>query len=118
MTTNCLNCGKELKGRADKKFCDNDCRNNYNNQKNSDVNKLMRNVNNKLRKNRRVLAELLPEEKETTKIHQDKFSQKGFDFTYFTHLYTTKKGAIYHFVYDMGYLDLGEGWFLIVKRKE
>ena len=28
----CLACGKPLKGRIDKKFCDDYCRNNYNNQ--------------------------------------------------------------------------------------
>ena len=27
----CLSCGKLLKGRVDKKFCDDYCRNNYNN---------------------------------------------------------------------------------------
>jgi len=27
----CLACGKILKGRVDKKFCDDYCRNNYNN---------------------------------------------------------------------------------------
>ncbi|PIE50569.1 MAG: hypothetical protein CSA38_02935 [Flavobacteriales bacterium] len=113
----CLNCEKELKGRSDKKFCDNDCRNEYNNTKNRDVNKTMRNINNRLRKNRRILSDLIPKDEEMGKVHQDKLHQKGFDFNYFTHLYTTKKGKVYHFVYDLGYLNLGENWFLIVKRE-
>ena len=37
MTTEryCLDCGAVLHGRADKKFCNDQCRNNYNNQLNS-----------------------------------------------------------------------------------
>lgn len=118
MPKTCLYCGKELKGRADKKFCDDNCRNSHNNQKNSDVNKVMRNVNNRLRKNRRILSELIPTNEEMAKVHKDKLNQKGFNFKYFTHLYTTKKGKVYHFVYDLGYLDLGEDWFLVVNRNE
>ncbi|MBL7762218.1 MAG: DUF2116 family Zn-ribbon domain-containing protein, partial [Chitinophagaceae bacterium] len=56
----CLNCGKPLKGRSDKKFCDDSCRNNYNNQLKSIVNNQMRNINNVLGKNRRILESLLP----------------------------------------------------------
>ena len=114
----CLYCGEKLKGRADKKFCDSSCRNGYNNQQNSDSNKVMRNINRRLRKNRKILAELIPENEEMKKVQQDFLLKRGFSFEYFTNIYTTKKGKIYHFVYDMGYLDLGEGWYLIVQREE
>lgn len=117
MANTCIYCGEELKGRSDKKFCDTNCRNAYNNQKNSDVNKSMRNINNRLRKNRRILDAMIPENEEMTKVHRDKLQKKGFDFKYITHNYTTQKGKTYHFVYDMGYLELGENWFLIVKRE-
>ena len=62
-TTNekkCIECNKLLKGRADKKFCDDLCRNSYNNKLNSDTNGYVRNINNTLRKNRRILEETLP----------------------------------------------------------
>ncbi|RYF12576.1 MAG: DUF2116 family Zn-ribbon domain-containing protein, partial [Flavobacteriales bacterium] len=32
----CLDCNTEIKGRADKKFCDDQCRNNYNNRRKSE----------------------------------------------------------------------------------
>ena len=57
---NCLTCDKPLKGRSDKKFCDDYCRNNYNNQLKSITTNQMRNVNNALGKNRRILEELIP----------------------------------------------------------
>lgn len=78
----------------------------------------MRNVNNALSKNRRILEELLPEGEETAKTTQDKLLQKGFLFKYVTHLYTTKTGKTYYYCYDYGYLPLDNDWYLIVRRKE
>ena len=116
----CLSCGKPIKGRADKKFCDDACRNAYNNElKNkSNYSNYVRNINNTLLKNRRILEELLPKEEETAKTTHDKLIQKGFVFKYHTHSYTNKKGNIYFFNYDYGFLPLENNWYLIVRRKE
>lgn len=116
--TLCLACGKPVKGRTDKKFCDDYCRNGYNNQLKSKTTNLMRNINHALGKNRRVLENLLPKNEELTKVHQDKLIENGFHFKYFTHTYTNKKGNIYFFCYDLGYLPLDNDWYLIVKRRE
>lgn len=114
----CLSCGKALKGRSDKKFCDDYCRNNYNNQlKASDTN-LMRNINNTLRKNRRILESFLKDKEETIKMKKERFSQAGFEFKYFTHIYRNKKGTLYYFCYDYGYLPLDNDWILVVKRND
>lgn len=114
----CLNCGKPLKGRSDKKFCDDSCRNNYNNQLKSIVNNQMRNVNNVLGKNRRILESLLPETEETGKANKEKLLRLGFQFKYITHLYTTKTGKTYYYCYDYGYLPLENDWYLIVRKRE
>ena len=111
----CLDCGEPIRGRSDKKFCSDQCRNNFNNRLNSDSNNLVRNVNNILRKNRRVLQELNPEDK--AKTHRTKLLEKGFDFNYITNLYTTKKGTTYFFCYDYGYLPLENDYFFLVRRK-
>lgn len=115
MSRLCLDCGEPITGRTDKKFCSDLCRNNYNNRLNSDANNLVRNINNALRKNRRILAELVPDEGKIT-LHQDKLTAKGFIFNYFTHLYTTQKGHTYHFVYEYGYLPLENGFYMLVIR--
>lgn len=114
----CASCGKTIKGRSDKKFCDDYCRNTFNNLLNSDTSAYMRNINNILRKNRRILQLMIPEGEEMVKHPRTKLSGLGFSFQYFTHLYTTKKGGIYHFCYEFGYLTLEGDWLLIVKRKE
>jgi len=117
-TKTCLTCDKPIKGRSDKKFCDDSCRNNYNNELKSISNNQIRNVNNALGKNRRILEELLTEGKEMVKTTQEKLLQKGFLFKYVTHLYTTKEGRTYYYCYEYGYLPLDNDWYLIVRRKE
>ena len=114
MTKNCLECGETLKGRIDKKFCDDYCRNAYNNKLNRATNKLVRNVNNQLKRNYRILSELNPNNK--TKTSRTKLLERGFDFEYFTSIYTTKSGTVYYFVYDQGYLPLEGDYFALVKR--
>jgi transcriptional accessory protein Tex/SPT6 len=116
----CLACNKVLKGRIDKKFCDDYCRNNYNNEQKSkgSYSTYVRNINNALLKNRKILAEALPAEEDLAKITHDKLMQRGFAFKYHTHTYKNKKEQTYFFCYDYGYLPLGENWFLVVRRKE
>lgn len=113
----CLECGKTIKGRADKKFCDDWCRNAYNNKLNSDNSAYVKNVNNVLRKNRRIIEELIGNE-ETAKASRTKLQHKGFNFIYFTNTYTTKKGLTYFYCYDFGYLPIENDFFFLVKRKE
>lgn len=116
----CLDCGSVLKGRVDKKFCNDYCRNNYNNRQKSlgSHSSLVRNINNSLLKNRKVLESLLPEGEETAKAHKDKLLRLGFHFKYQTHTYTTKNGKVYHYCYDFGYLPLDNDWYLVVRKKE
>jgi len=114
----CLTCGKSLKGRSDKKFCDDYCRNNYNNQLKSIISNQVRNINNTLGKNRRILESLLPVTEETARTTKEKLSRLGFQFKYITHMYTTKTGKTYYYCYDHGYLPLDNDWYLIVRKKE
>ncbi|MBI4648431.1 MAG: hypothetical protein HY738_18070 [Bacteroidia bacterium] len=112
----CPECGEPLVGRIDKKFCCDQCRNNYNNRLNSDNTNLVRNINNILRKNRRILMELNPEGK--IKLSKNKLITKGFNFNFHTNIHNTKNGHTYYFCYEQGYLDLKDGFFALVQRKE
>ncbi|MCW3119919.1 MAG: hypothetical protein JWM28_4001 [Chitinophagaceae bacterium] len=114
----CLFCDKPIKGRSDKKFCDDYCRVAYNNALRAIANTQMRDVNNALSKNRRILEDLLPAGKETSKTTQEKLLQKGFLFKYITHLSVNKSGNTCYYCYDYGYLPLDKDWYLIVRRKE
>lgn len=112
---NCLECGDKMVGREDKKFCSDGCRNAYNNKMNKDHTNLMRNINNKLRKNYRILTELNPEGK--TKTTKNKLISRGFDFDLITSVYTTKTGNTYYFVYDQGYMTVENEGYVLVKKE-
>lgn len=72
----------------------------------------VRNVQNILRRNRRILRDLRTEEFQ--KVHRDELIARGFNFTFHTHSYTTKKGKTYCFCFDQGYADLGDEYFKLV----
>jgi len=111
----CLECDEPLKGRSDKKFCSDYCRNAYNNKVNKDSKNLIRNTNNRLRKNYKILSELNTTGK--TKVTRSKLIQHNFDFNFFTSIYTTKTGNTYYYCYDQGYLALDNDYYLLIKRE-
>lgn len=116
----CLHCNKKLKGRVDKKFCDDYCRSNYNNlQKAKDTHAdYIKRINNSLLKNRKILSTVLPATEEMAKTTHEKLLEKGFVFKYHTHTYKNKKEQIYFFCYEYGYLPIGDNWYLVVRRNE
>jgi len=114
MNKTCLECSDKIVGREDKKFCSDGCRNAYNNKINKDSTNFMRNVNNKLRKNYRILSALNVDGK--SKTTRAKLLSKGFDFEFFTNILNTKTGNTYYFLYDQGYLALENDYFMLVKK--
>lgn len=116
MEKKCLECGELILGRSDKKFCNDLCRNSYNNKLNSEQSILVRNINSILKKNRKILEELVPEE--TSKTTRKKLTDKGFNFSYITSILNTSKGTTYYFCYEYGYLLLENDYVFLVKRKE
>lgn len=111
----CIECKEEFLGRVDKKFCSDQCRSAHNNRRNSDETNFVRNINNILRKNRRILGELNPDGK--TNVHREQLLERGFRFSYFTNEYITKAGKVYRYCYDQGYLELDHNFFTLVRRK-
>ena len=110
----CLDCGTLLYGRSDKKFCSYQCRNNYYNNLYRQRNKIVRDVNNILSSNRRILEQFNPNG--NTTIHKDKLEAQGFNFLYFTNTTTTPSGEKYYYCYEYGYKPLKNDHFSIFKR--
>lgn len=113
-TQSCPECGDKIIGRSDKKFCSDACRNAFNNKQNKNLTNYMRNVNNRLRKNYRILSDCNTDGK--TKITRLKLQTAGFDFDFVTQIATYKNGSQYFFVYDQGYKILDNDWILMVKK--
>ncbi|MEZ4875253.1 MAG: hypothetical protein R2793_07360 [Flavobacteriaceae bacterium] len=115
MNATCPECGSKIIGRADKKFCSDACRNAHNNALNRDTKNTIRTINNRLRKNHRILEALNTNDK--TKVTKATLLKHGFQFDYLTGIYTTKAGSTYFYVYDQGYLPLDNDFYLLVKRE-
>ncbi len=111
----CLECGLEFFGRADKKFCTDSCRNSYNNRLNAKSSGYVKEINRTLKQNYAVLKRLNIRGK--TKLHRDRLLKEGFDFDFYTNIYTTRDQRQYHFCYDQGYLILEDGNVLLVKKE-
>lgn len=116
----CLSCGAVLHGRVDKKFCNDYCRNNYNNLQKAKTggSELVKSVNKALLGNRKILEGLLKTEEEKVSVPKDRLLRLGFQFKYLTHLYTTKAGKTYYYCYDYGYLPLDNDWYLVVRKSD
>jgi hypothetical protein len=114
MERECLDCGSVLHGRSDKKFCDDQCRSNFNNRIKAGINSSMKPVNSILRKNHAILSRLCPESK--IRIKKDDLLKYGFNPDYHTHLHQTQNGNTYYFCYDYGVLKLEGEVYLVVKR--
>lgn len=112
----CLDCKTLLKGRADKKFCDDQCRSNYYNRVYADDLSFVNVVNQILRRNRSILKAQNPHGK--IRVKQKSLLHKGFDFNFHTYSYITKSGNTYFFCYEYGYLLLDNEEVLLVKREE
>lgn len=97
----CLYCNNPLSGRTDKIFCDDRCRNNYYYKANNEQIEYIRDVNKILLKNRGILRTVNPSGK--TSASKKYLEELGFNFSCFTSIYKTRKGRIYHLVYDQAY---------------
>jgi hypothetical protein len=110
----CLDCDEPVKGRADKKFCDDLCRSSYNNKLKATDNNVVRSINQILKKNRSILKANNPTGK--TKVKHEILVSQGYNFGFHTHTYINKTAMTYFFCYEYGYLNLVNGEVLLVKK--
>jgi hypothetical protein len=111
----CVNCSLPLAGRTDKKFCDDFCRSTYHSRFSSADTAYVKQINLRLKRNRKILMALNPEGK--VKVNRKLMLDRGFDFQCFTGIYKTEKNTCYYFCYEMGYLLLEHDYVLLVKKK-
>jgi hypothetical protein len=109
----CLNCKKEITGRANKKFCDNKCRSNYNNHLYLD-NHYIQDITSILHRNRRILEKMVFAG--LIKSTREELLMKGFDFNYFTSVHSTPNGLNNNFCYEYGYSLTANNEVLLIKR--
>jgi hypothetical protein len=107
----CLNCGELFSGRPDKKYCSPECKNDYHNDKSKAEEgiKEINRITNILRKNRKILKEILGDGK-GKKEKKDIMMRKGFSFDYIT-----QTQGSYRYCFEYGYTNSKDDYYFIVK---
>lgn len=101
MAEDCKYCQKPLKGRVDKKFCDDQCKSAFHNQNHNSKEAYIKSINKQLRANRNALRKACPAGKAT--VRMDFLITLGMDFKHLTHTWKSKGDITYYFCYDYGY---------------
>ena len=113
----CLECRKMLRGRSDKKFCDQKCKNNhYNEFRRTRQPAQFRQINQILMQNRNILKELFDRSVEKLFSTED-ISNQGFMLSYFTHSNRNQDEQSYY-CYDYGLRTAEEGRYQLIRVNE
>lgn len=105
-TRSCLVCTAPVRGRSDKKFCSHKCKsiNQYSNRQEKEVFYVQ--VDRQLKTNRKILKRY--NRKGFATVRKQHLLKEGFNPHFFTHFWKNKKGDIYLFVFEYGFLDLAK----------
>ena len=108
----CLQCFEQLRGRADQKFCNDQCRSAYNNSQYLEKSSVVKTINRILKKNYLILLTLNAKGK--TIVKKSELEQKGYCFDYYTHSISARKNNINYFCYDQGYREQDSNKLVLV----
>ncbi|MGB5360161.1 MAG: hypothetical protein WBM94_05585 [Eudoraea sp.] len=99
----CPICGMLLKGRSDKKFCSTKCKsiNQYENRQQTEA--FFLKVDRQLKINRKILKRY--NKSGFTTLRKSEMTAEGFNPKFFTHYWKNRKGEVYLFVYEYGFLS-------------
>lgn len=99
----CINCGIRIRGRTDKKFCNDHCRSHYHNGLNRGRNNIFKEVNKILKKNTAILDRFI--QKGIYQMDKQTLIASEFNFNYFTNLIIGPDGdnffGVYHYAYQL-----------------
>jgi endogenous inhibitor of DNA gyrase (YacG/DUF329 family) len=120
-TRKCKYCDQVIdlsKGRRDRQFCDERCKNAYHNKIAFEEEKEAKRINKIMKKNREILK-TMSTRKDKDEISRERLLKAGFDFTYYTHhKFTIHHNYQYTFCYDYGYRTVKPGSYKVVKAFE
>ena len=100
---NCPVCGTEVKGRSDKKYCSVKCKSIHQYEQRQETEAFFLKVDRQLKINRKLLRRF--NKSGFTTIRSSELISQGFDPNFFTHYLKNKKGEVYLFVYEYGFLS-------------
>jgi len=113
----CKICSTLFQGRKDKLFCSVRCKNYYHTNLRKVTNAVSTSIDSFLHRNRSILLEILGKNKVQIKVPRSVLEQKKFRFKYHTHHHINSKGKMYHYVYDISWMQFSDDQILINRTK-
>lgn len=110
----CKECGANLMGRIDKKFCSEGCRNAWHNRVSREENIEIKKINCILARNHKVLKGLV--DNKICECSKERLAELGFNFSYFTSLEKKPSVGKCYFCYDFGYFYPKKGFICITRK--
>ena len=113
----CLQCEKPItRGRPDRKFCSEGCKNLYHNQNKIIESGEIKDILLILKRNRRILKKLFNPSKKEKLIDREVLLKEGFEFNYHTHFVITKThNNQFIFCLDYGYREVETNKYQVKK---
>jgi hypothetical protein len=102
----CPICNSGIKGRIDKIFCSTKCKSIDQYEQRLETEVFYKRVETQLRINRKILKKY--NRTGLTTLRKSKLVAEGFNPNFFTHYWKNKKGDVYLFVYEFGFLQKSE----------
>jgi len=112
----CKICKKILRGRTDKIFCSVGCKNYYHTHLRKASNRAAQQIDEYLKRNHGILLEILGKNKTQIKTNRTLLEQKKFRFKYHTHFHINSSGKMYHYIYDIAWMEFSDDQILIIKK--
>ncbi|MSP65987.1 MAG: hypothetical protein EXR22_04565 [Flavobacteriaceae bacterium] len=112
----CLNCGLPVFGRADKKYCDDYCRNDFHNSQAVTNSKLTRSSHKKLRRNYEILNGVI--DAGVCEIAKDELLVYGFNTKAMTELDLREDGTMLYGIYDIQYFEKANRMIEVYRKSD
>ena len=118
MERKCKICQKLLHGRTDMIFCSVGCKNHYHKNVRYISKTAAIEINGYLKRNYAILWELLGENKTQVKIYRNQLEKKKFRFKYHTHFHINSQNKMFHYIYDLAWMEFSDDEVLIIRKRE
>ncbi|MCB9227973.1 MAG: hypothetical protein R2836_07995 [Chitinophagales bacterium] len=113
----CKICKKEIKGRSDKLFCSNACKNYYHTNLRKVTKGVAFEIDKILHRNRSILLEIIGKHKTQIKTQRMVLDKKKFSYKYHTHINVNSQGKTFYWLYDLAWMAFSNDEILIVKKR-
>ena len=102
----CPQCGGQIIGRSDRRFCASQCKNAWHYAKTKEKDRIFDTVDRVLHKNRDILKRFYQYSQETRYVPMNRFLSRGFDLNYYHRIIMNQNGTgnNLYVIYDFSYV--------------